>query len=205
MSNSLVDARLNAMLDNLSAALDEVSLHDGFPGTTGANEISGGGYSRQSITWNAAATGALNSSNAPAFSVASATTVRWIGYYDTGASPDAFAGYAPNKQAADVGPFHYNIDVSGNIVGANAHGLIDDDKIVFFGSSNVPGGLTEGTVYFVITAATDTFQVSATQGGGAITLTDQGDQDVRCSQIVEEVFSGAGTFTLNDADFDFLT
>ena len=63
MANSISNAGLNAMLDALAALLDQASLHSSFPSLAGSNEISGGSYARQSITWNSAASGALDSSN----------------------------------------------------------------------------------------------------------------------------------------------
>lgn len=38
------------------------SLHDGAFGETGANEVTGGSYARQAITWAAAASGAMSTS-----------------------------------------------------------------------------------------------------------------------------------------------
>lgn len=46
---------LNTLVD--TGGIDQVSLHNGDPGSTGANEITGGGYGRASVTsanWNAA-------------------------------------------------------------------------------------------------------------------------------------------------------
>lgn len=39
-----------------------VSLHTGNPGSTGANEASGGGYSRQQTTWSSGSGGTINGS-----------------------------------------------------------------------------------------------------------------------------------------------
>src|SRR5690606_6534718 len=39
----------NAMLDALDLA--SLSLHTGFPGSTGANEVTGGSYARQAVTF----------------------------------------------------------------------------------------------------------------------------------------------------------
>lgn len=60
------------------------SLHSGAPGDTGANEITGGSpaYARKAVTWNAAASGSLDSSNAPVFDVPSGTTVAHVGFWD---------------------------------------------------------------------------------------------------------------------------
>lgn len=53
------------------------------------------------------------------------------------------------------------------------HNLIDGDKVVFTGGTEIPCGLTLNTVYFVIaTGLTPAeFKVSATLGGSSITVT----------------------------------
>jgi hypothetical protein len=206
MANAFVDAGLEAMLDALAALLDEVSLHTAFS-LTGTNEVTGGSYARQSITWNAAASGALNSSNAPSFSVPSGNTIRFVGYYDTVPSPDSFMGMVPNQQAGDVGPMRFIVDATGDTIDAPAHGLVTDDGVVFIGGTP-PDPVVEGTVYYVENETADTFQIQGTQGASPIVpinFTDQGDQDVRFWQIREELFASDGTFNLNDADIDFLT
>ena len=56
---------------------------------------------------------------------------------------------------------------------AACHGLIDGDKVVFTGGTEIPCGLTLNTVYYVIaTGLTATeFKVSATSGGSSIAVT----------------------------------
>lgn len=51
----LTVATRNAMLDAIT--FNTVSLHNGDPGATGANEIAGGGYARQAAVFDAAANG----------------------------------------------------------------------------------------------------------------------------------------------------
>ena len=51
---------------------------------------------------------------------------------------------------------------------------LNNGDVVVFGGTTVPTGLTAGTPYFVVNAAANTFQVSATSGGGAITPTTAG-------------------------------
>lgn len=204
MGNAFVDSALNDMLDSLAARLDEVSLHSAFS-ASGANEVTGGSYARQAITWNAAASGALDSSNQPSFSVPSGQTVAWIGYWSTSESPDVFMGMTTNRQSGDVGPTKYVVDTGNDTIEAPAHGFSNDDRVAFWGGTP-PGGLTEGTHYWVVNATTDDFQVASSQGGSpGIDLTSQGDVDVRCAQVRIETFAADGTFNLTDADVDFLT
>ena len=69
----------NIMLD--ASTITHVSAHDGAPGDTGANEISGGSYARQSITFSSAASGAIDSSNQPVIPIPSGTTVAHLGFW----------------------------------------------------------------------------------------------------------------------------
>ena len=189
------DSAKNEALDAITDAF--VSAHDGFPGNAGNNEIAGGSYARQSITWAAAASGSKSSSNTPAIPIPAGGTVRWLGLWSL-VSGGVFKGYSPNGAV----PKEYTVDASADTILANAHGYSDNDKIVFYGG-NVPGGLVEGTVYYVVTATTDNFQVEASIGGGAINLTDE-NNDGLMSVIVEEAFGSAGTFNVDSYQESFV-
>lgn len=71
----------NAMLDALGVT--HVSAHDGAPGDSGANEISGGSYARQSITFASASSGAIDSSNTPVIPIPAGATVDQLGFWDS--------------------------------------------------------------------------------------------------------------------------
>lgn len=183
---SLTIAAKNTMLNALT--IDTASLHTAFPGLTGASEVSGGtpAYARKAVTFGAAAGGTRALSAAVTFDVP-ACTVRWFGFWVSG----SYVGYAPNGGTQLL----FQIDVTNNLVRSTAHSLTNGTKVVFF-NSTVPGGLTEGTVYFVVAATTDTFQVSATSGGSAITMTSTGS-GCSLSSIIEDVYAAQGTHTLN--------
>jgi len=196
------DAAKNEMIDALAGVaatsnVDFVSLHTGFPGSgaTASNEVAGGSYARQSITWNAAASGQITASNTPVVPVPVSTTVEWLGYF-TLATGGVYLAYSP----LNANPLFYTVNTTTEVFTSLAHGLVDDDKVVFYGDgSAVPGGIVEGTIVFVISATTDTFQVSATEGGGAINITSPGDFDTRVSIIVPETFASAGDLTISSA------
>jgi len=78
----ILDAELNNMLDNTNIAL--MSLHTADPSTNGANEVSGGSYARQSVTFSAASGGSKAVSNTPAFDVPGGSTVTHVGFWDSG-------------------------------------------------------------------------------------------------------------------------
>lgn len=185
----LTDARANAMLDTEFAASDKMSLHTAYS-ATGTNEVSGGSYAKQTITWSAAASRSKASSGNIDFSVPAAVTVAWIGIWNSALT--VFRGMWPNGGT----DFSFQLDVAtNNRIYAEGIGLANDDRVTFTGAT-VPGGLTAGTAYWVVgmTAADpDYFQVSATQGGAAIDITSQHSADARVSKIVLEAYAGAGT------------
>lgn len=76
----VTDAGKNIALDDLGASATHVALFNGDPSGAGT-EISGGTYARQSVTWNAASAGNLDSSNAPTFDVPAGATVNHIAIY----------------------------------------------------------------------------------------------------------------------------
>tara|TARA_R100001509_G_scaffold127950_2_gene81386 strand:- start:1165 stop:5547 length:4383 start_codon:yes stop_codon:yes gene_type:complete len=70
--------------------------------------------------------------------------------------------------AAANGP----IDYATETITIASHGLSDGNEVTYSnGGGTDIGGLTTGTNYFVVSASTDTFKLSATSGGSAINLT----------------------------------
>lgn len=202
----LLDAIVHSMLDNLGTLLDQASLHTAFPGSTGASEVTGGTYARQATTWNSAAARNLDSSATFTFDVPSGNTVAWSGFWNTAPSPDVFAGYLPLKQAADWGPLRFQVGLAANTIILEGSGAANDDRVAFF-NGTPPTGLTEGTIYWVVTATAadpDTFQVSATQGGAAIGLTADAGAGVQVSQVRPETFGADGQYQLTDIDWPLL-
>lgn len=59
----------NTMVDAGVSDVEEVSLHDGDPGDDGDNEIEGGGYSRQSVSFNDASGGSAEADDVVVFDV----------------------------------------------------------------------------------------------------------------------------------------
>ncbi len=70
----------NIGLDDIAGSASHVALFNGDPSGAGT-ETSGGSYARQSITWNTAAAGNLDSSNTPTFTVPSGATVNFAALY----------------------------------------------------------------------------------------------------------------------------
>jgi hypothetical protein len=179
----------NTMLSALT--FTGTSLHTGFPGTTGANEVTGGSYARQTPTVGAAS-GEVRTASSNAWSVPAGTTVRWVGYWNG----STFLCCAPNGGS----PKEFTASASADTITSPAHGYAATQKVVFYGGT-VPGGLTEGTVVYVINPTTDTFQVSLTSGGSAIDITSAGTGGCQVSAITEDVYASAGTHTISSATF----
>lgn len=82
--NAAKHRMLDALVGTASgAALTHASLHTASPAGAGGSEVSGGApaYARKSITFSAAAAGAIDSSNQPIFDVPGATTVTHVGFW----------------------------------------------------------------------------------------------------------------------------
>jgi hypothetical protein len=60
---------------------------------------------------------------------------------------------------------------SDDVIAATAHGLANGDKVMFT-AITAGTGITLNISYYVITAATNTFQISNTLGGAAVTFAD---------------------------------
>lgn len=193
----------NRMLD----ALDESggagvgathgSLHTAYS-SSGANEVTGGSpaYARKSATWAAAASGAKATSASMVFDVPASTTVRWVGLWDAVTSGN-FLGMTPNgggTPQAFVVP-----DISNDTLECVAHGFSNTNAVVVWAvpGDPLPTGLSEGTVYYVISATTDDLQLSATSGGSAINITGIGAGMLQ--RLVEESFGAQGTHTCTSA------
>jgi len=84
----------NAMLTPAAGAavtdVAEVSLHESEPNSSGSNELSGGGYARQEVTWGSPSSGMVTASSDPEFDVpGGGTWVRWCGLWN---DSDGFLG-----------------------------------------------------------------------------------------------------------------
>jgi hypothetical protein len=191
----LTTAAKNAALDALLPV--DVSLHTAYS-SSGANEVTGGSpaYARRAITFSAASSGTKSSSSTPTFDVPASTEVRFLGLWGLG-SPSQFLGmFALGGSEKEI--IGITLGSPEGILIVPSHGYSNGNKVVFYGGTP-PTGLTEGTVYYVISASTDTFSVSATEGGAGIPLTGYPDGEVKVSKIVPESFGSQGTLQVSSA------
>lgn len=189
----LNDAGRNATVDGLAAVATFASLHTGDPSTTGANESTGGSpaYARKGITYAAAATGTKANSAAITFDVP-ASTITHVGLWSA-VTAGTFYGYFP---AGGFTPMSANLDATSDAFTSYAHGLANTNQVLVYDimGAGLPTGFTEGTVYFVVSAATDTFQLSATSGGAAITVTTSAEVGIQ--RVLPEVFAAQGAYQI---------
>lgn len=174
------------MLNAITATT--IGAHTAFPGGTGANEVTGGGYARVASTFSASSGGSRALSAAVNITIPASTTVRWLSLWN-GAT---FVGYSPNAG----NPKEFFASPALDVFSCPAHGYSASQKVVVYGDT-VPSGLTEGTVYYVVNPTTDTFQLAASPGGSVIDITSTGGSACVVSAITEEVYAGGGTHTIN--------
>lgn len=87
-------AVLNAAADGAVAVLGFASIHTANPEPSGANEVTGGGYARQAVTWNPA-TGAISTASGTlAFSGPAGGAAQYLGLWSAVTS-GTFRGSTP--------------------------------------------------------------------------------------------------------------
>lgn len=204
ISNTMKNLMLEALDEALSTGADFGSLHTAYS-TTGTNEVTGGSpaYARKGLTWGAAASGVKALTASPVFDVPASTTVAWWGGWDASTAGNflfmmPIGAVAPTAIACEAG------DLAGNTIFSEAHGLSADNRVVFWpgSGSGLPAGLSVGTIYWVIATGltADVFEVSTTQGGSAVDITDEGAGLVQ--KCAPETFSSQGTLTITSGSID---
>ncbi len=145
----------------------------------GGTEVSGGSYARVSVAradaqWNApGVAGLIDNVNAITFATATASwgTATHVGIFDAATSGNLLYQGALRGAAKTVSGA-----AAGDTLTSTAHGYANGTTIVLevVPGLSLPGGLTAGTVYYVVATAANTFQLSATLGGTAIDITTDG-------------------------------
>lgn len=80
----------------------------------------------------------------------------------------AFRNYYGDTPAVRSSTFTVTIAAPG-VFTWNAHGMANGTAVVLSTTGALPTGLVAGTTYYVVAAATNTFQLAATKGGAPIT------------------------------------
>jgi hypothetical protein len=177
-----------------------LSLHHDHPAETGANELAGGGYARQTAAFNASAAGLADNTDQEQWTnlTDAAGEVLFIGAWDA-VSAGNFLWYAPLGGT----PATFTAQATGDVFTSHGHTLANDDRVFVtaWPGSALPTGAAENTVYWVVGVAGDTFQLSTTMGGAAITLTADGEGIAYFIDV--RTFNSGDTFQLAAGDLNF--
>lgn len=187
------DAGKAVSVDALDTAMAYMSAHSAYS-TSGANEMSGGSYARQATARDAASGGEADLTAAETIPIPAGATVRFVGWWSALTS-GTFYGMAPLHGSANP-PKIFTALAADDVFTSIAHGFSDTDTVVLFGAS-LPTGITEGDVYYVRDATTNTFKLAATSGGAAIDLTGDGFGILQA--ITPETFGSAGDLEVSGA------
>lgn len=195
----------NVMLDALDETASQIThiaiftLAD--PGTgTNANAVEATGgtpaYARVAVTWGAAAAELKTNTNGLTFDLP-AGTYGFYGFFNASSGNSGnYRGYAPFGGAVKGFGAVDAAGVTSNTITSAAHGLVNDNRVMLFNvlAESLPAGLTEGTIYFVVGATTDTFQVSLTLGGAAENITGVGE--LFQQKVLPETLAAQGQIAL---------
>ena len=172
-----------------------LSLHSAYS-ATGANELAGGSpaYARLAATWSSAGSNSKALSNSPTFNVASGSTVAYIGIWDAVTSGN-FRGMFPNAAGAVAYAFAAPSATSTLLAPGTSYASNQSVAVFPAAGSSLPSGLTAGVIYFAKSPSGDSFQLSATSGGTAISLSADGAGIIQA--VTTEVFGSQGTFQVS--------
>ncbi|WP_018503092.1 hypothetical protein [Parafrankia discariae] len=185
----LTDAVKNAALDQAATLMGYLAVHSAYS-ASGANESS---TARQAIAWDAASGAVVAMTGTESLAMPDGSTGAWLGLW-TAVTGGVFRGMLPNS--GGEAPRQFAAATTDTLT-SPGHGYSNGQRVTVLPGVGgaVPAGLTVGAHYWVINAATDTLQLSATQGGSAVDITAAGSGLVQ--RIRVETFDAAGTINVN--------
>jgi hypothetical protein len=193
---------LDGLDETVSGGITHVGVGDISDPGTGTNyagtEATGGSpaYARQAVTWGGAAAAIKQNSGSLTFDLPAGSYGFLLYFNASSGNTNNFLGYAPiNGVVKGFGTVDA-ADVTADTITSNGHGLANTDRIQVFNvfAETLPAGLAEGTIYYVVGSATDTFQVSLTSGGAAVNITGQGE--LYFQRVIPEVYASPGQLTV---------
>jgi hypothetical protein len=205
---SLSNYAENAVIDklhrniNFTVTTPFIALHTGAPGETGANEMAGGSYARQSATFGAAAGGVSSNSGVVSFTglpAAPAPGVIAWSMWDAVTAGNCIMTHWLTDVGALLKPFTV-VDTATDLFLAPAHGYVNGDIVSLsteIGATAIPAGVVVDTLYFIVNTATDSFQLALTSGGAAINITGKGSGTV--IKVVPKTINAGDRLDFNTA------
>lgn len=156
-------------------------LHSGYAGQNGASlELSGNGYARTVLTPQVSG---RTLSNTGAINFPAATGSPWSEALFASLWDASSAGNCifTSPLASGIARVGVSDDITTDKIMMDAHGFSNTDRVFVqqIGSNAFPAGLTKNTIYFVVSATTNDFKLSATSGGSAIDITAIGSLTVQ--------------------------
>lgn len=156
-----------------------VGLHSAYPNEAGSGaELSGNNYARAAVTnnttnWPNYSADQKANGQPITFNTASGNWLEAVAFsiWDAASSGNMLArGWLGND------PGKLFTATVADVFTAPGHSLVNDDKVAVIAvpGGTIPTGVSEGTIYFVISVSGDTFSLAATQGGAAINITVAG-------------------------------
>lgn len=108
---ALTNAELNALLDIAGARYGFASLHSASPGSTGANELTGGSpaYARQAIVWDPASGQVLSLDTGETFDIPAGSTVHSVGLWSALTAGTFYGSDALSAAESYVGQGTYEL------------------------------------------------------------------------------------------------
>lgn len=167
----------------------------------GTTEVAGGSYARQAVTWTTAASGVRDNNAQLSIPIPASTTVMVGSIHSASSAGNLEAWFQIGSTLRGVA----TLQASDDIFRSDAHGLSNDHRVFVttVAGEALPNPLSATTLYFVITATTDTFQLSTTSGGASVAITTDGE--VVWARTVPETFSSAGNLVIATGALDIDT
>lgn len=187
----------NALVNGLASVVTHVSVHSAIPDANGSGELTGGTYARVAVTWTSASNGVRDNNAQLDHNIPAGSTAATYGLWSA-LTVGTFYGYIPRTGTGEGLAGFGTVDSAGvtsDAIQSAAHGLSNGMRVVVHDvvAESLPTGLSEDTIYWVVQAATDTFELSATEGGSSVNITAQGE--LFWQRIVPEVFASAGVLS----------
>ena len=181
-----------------------IALFEDVPTDTAGTELSGDNYSRFACPVEASGNATITNNGELTGPTPSGTWPKVIGYkvLDDGGNA-FFHGELINtpQQFTEA-----NINTGTNTITITGHGLADNTRVVVRNEGGaLPAGLSGavGTEYYIITSASDTFQLSATEGGAAVDITDTGSGIHRIFKSYYQTPNPTAVFKIPDNGLTF--
>lgn len=185
----------NAAIAGLAAVSAFLAVHSALPNTSGSNEVTGGSYARKAVTWTSPATGLVDNTAQITHDIPAGETAFCYGLWSA-VTVGTFYGILPRTGVGEGLYAFGSVDAAGvtsNTIQSAGNGLSNSMRLLLSATvgGSLPTGLSSTVVYFVVGVATNTFQVSLTDGGSAVDISGQGQ--LFWQRVVPETFASAGT------------